>query len=124
MKKKIAVFIIFFIGLSIASQARPSPIDNKHDIALDNATFRNFVIDCLERSDATSCHKAGIYILNYRQNQKKAIIYFKKACELGRGPSCKYLGDMYAKYYKKTSQEYYEKGCLRKSKSACRLAKH
>jgi len=122
MKKKPLLSIIFFLSLGIFAVARPAPTDNKEAMSKNKSSFRNLVIDCLERSDSKSCHKAGVYILKHRDNQKKGVKYIAKACELGRGQSCKYLGDMYAKHYPETSQEYYEKGCLRNSKSACRLA--
>ena len=123
MKNKILLYITVSLFLNIAAEARPNPIDNKEEMGYNQSSFRNLITDCLERSDANSCHKAGVYILTYRDKQGEAIKYLNNACELGKGRSCEYLGDMYAKHYKQTAQDYYEKGCLRQSVQACKKAK-
>lgn len=123
MKNRLLLYIAASLFLSVAAEARPNPIDNKEDMGSNQSSFRNLITDCLERSDANSCHKAGVYMLTYRDKQQEALKYIDNACELGKGTSCKYLGDMYAKHYKQKSQDYYEKGCLRQSVQACRKAK-
>jgi len=122
MRIKLVHITLFFVALGTLATARPSPVENKAALSSGHETFRNLVIDCLERSDATSCHKAGVYILVHRDDQKKGVEYIDNACELGKGSSCKYLGDMYFKHHNKKAQKYYEKGCLRNSKRACVLA--
>ncbi len=73
-------------------------------------------------------YNLGLYYNELGMDHKKAIKYYKKACDLGYGKGCYSLGEIYyygpeaskgIKYYIKEGIKYYKKACNLGDKKGC-----
>jgi len=119
---------------------RKSPYEANMRLENRSSDIRDLITDCTERSISLSCHRAGVWLVKHKDTQR-GISYIANACKLGRGYSCRLVGEYYlrgaTRYEGKTvgekqkadfdknaklAKDYFIQGCFRHDKKSCGYA--
>jgi len=72
-------------------------------------------------NDANACHEVALQYYLLDMNPRKALPFFKKACDLGEGLACYTAGYLsYATTDDRTLLFYLDKGCKAKDDKSCK----
>lgn len=102
---------------------KPVPIANQN-LEDRKSDIRDLITDCKERGISLSCHRAGKWFLD--KGKAAGLEYIKQSCRLGRGYSCRVVGNEYLRgslvaKSNNTAIEWFKQGCLREDQESCTL---